>query len=1154
MGRIERPVIPDAIIFARAQRGRRLEIVIPAIPDYVSGTSGPGYIVRADLFGTLPDGLNITPQPVYPGGVDDGTYNDEQQPGRTWLITWTPSLEQCQSEVSPFYRRWNFGVSFKSNQTIVQMGQTVENPSNNTVDITFSIVADARSLVRQEIRGSEVGGPPEERYGEYPHWPIPSYRVNSDTGKVDAAAAIAVQYLHPPSIGRRTFDFAQGDDARNRQVFNLENGDLVAETFSGDEESAIPEQATYLIHDIDLHIDFTGNTMSYKTIHYIEPPDLSRELRVVPLGINLFGVRLGSGLAFGRGGGSDHLLVPIIPIATNRGRQPIYEVNIPEQRLGTRQIARGHGVVGAFAVLHDGKFYWNGDRSFGLAMYRFNTDLTDAPAGIEGLSRTHNRFAINPATGQTRIRRGAAAVDTFGQGVFKSLLSDGTSSWGVAAAHQRFVRAGAGWQAATDVATQIGVQSRRWAVSLRPDGPTEADTRVGTYQLSRPGGRTGLRWLVFRVPIGTDLATVRVLNGTEIVPLTGTPLITTRDGFEFRYVQVQQRSGDTFVAQVDEPDVWADANPRVYRLDQDPPGVGTIDTYTEMPAELGLSNPQAGAWFRERMVVANVEDDGDTTLHVINHHNGDAFTTPVGNITGRSITGMSVGFGGVLIGNDGLDIIRIAAFAAELQGPSKPPVPTVTTYFGDGVALNFENLAGYTYQLRTIGDIVSTLYSSQAPAEFGGYNRWANILPTKTNNATSIRLLGALTNTTYTMALRRIFLPNNADTDEGIPGDSSDNFTFLTLPPKPRVVQSGGTGTSWTIEATITGDNAGVTYYYRLARTAAAAPTAPRVAMTGATATADFTRANPQADHDARSYLVVEAQNASGAVASDVLTLRPRLAEPTYSGWDIGVTNIKRIWSNSEAARFPNAVLEVAVVKYSDWQEADENRPLHPAIAQQARPEDRTPTFNQLAALIETVGTNTFTEASRDAQNANIIASGSQVRSGMPIYIFTRLRETAGADAAVSEWKLDGMYLKENPPTYVTAGVWFRDNPTGTNERVFLYAVYSVRSSFDWNLEFGLSTGTSSRLNRTPPSWNNALVEGRFNTQSPYGTIDIRHEYNNGVDQIHIAATNRAAFRARQRPRFSAPFDHGDQVDPRWTGHGAQWSEWSSYSTRIWIA
>ena len=1183
MGLPVRGNVPDTVLISRAQNGREWIARIPVGPDFVSGNSGPGYQVDLDLSPGYPDGLVREATPDY----TEGQRPDEADlinPTRTWILRWTPTPEECRSDIHPFQKIWTFSATLRSREN----NQAA--PSYN-----FAITAELRTLRQRVIRGSEVNGPPESRYGVREHFPLPWYKVNPATGILDAEAAIAVQYLYPPSIGTRTFDFAQESDAQNRQVFNLENGDLVSETFTGELESAIPEQSVYLIRDIDLYLDFTGDTMPWKRIHFTEPPDVSRELRAVSLGINIFGVALGNSIAYG----DENLLVPILPVAGNRGNVQIYEVLLNERELGSRLIARGHGVVGAFSLMQDNRFWWNSDRAGGLRFYSMS-GIDDGP-GTGGRPRTHNVQNAAAAAGQTQIRRDAQNISD--RGVFTSLASNGTTGWGIANHHQSFVSAAVAgtWRDAITGEPEVEIDRGSRSTSavymlvsrglgLVPGSPPDWGTRWALSNTARfwpasntlvnPAG-TGARLFV-RVPIADigNLANYRFAIGTRTFPSSSWTRITQADvdadptagpanvtlptDYAYYYLSAPTAAGEAMRVQVlagGSPEVWADEEPRIYDLD-----LTSGIVYEELGQPLGLDNPQASAWYRDRLIVANVVRN-DTNLHVVNPYAGDAFPTTARTLTGRIITGLTVGFGGVLISNSNGRIDRIAPFAAEIEAPGSPAAIRQGSATQSTTTLTIENLPGYAYELRMAGDNPDTLYSAHAPLAEGGYLNWAPVHANKTDTATQVTFNHDSFNEPFSVQLRRVFLPNNADTDEGIPGEPGPVYNFRSGAGTPIIRQTSSTSSTWNIQVNVPGNNENIRLEYYIARTEAlvrsgvAADTLTSVVITDGTASGEFTRLNPQAGYDSESWIMVRAYNfreptAAGAL-SEPFRLRSAIARPNYvQNFPTGSINghiyvyphMQIWWENPDPVRFPNAVLEVALMSYSDVQARSHvigSNPIkrNPALTPNSR-YGNLPTYNDVVRAIS--GTMLYDHAGQTVVNRRrslISATGNE-----PWFICSRMRESRAADANTSAWTVVPFYSDLSERGVPTAsvdrsGYNAEDRPDGAVSVSAQY-VWGYEAQMDYQLAFS-DGGTFTDTNdvRSFPAWPISLFPG---DASPFGSP------RNTIEPASLRSRG-WQFRARFRYRGVLPLmQRPDASDPLIPTTGIRdWSPWSGWSSGV---
>ena len=388
---------------------------------------GYAYQVRPDLGGGFPDNLRLTATPGYAVVPDlNNPVPDLASRTRRWQLLWDPSEDQCSSEVNPYERLWQFTITFVSD-----LGPEYATP------IHFNLIAQSRSLVTAGdagARGSSYGGPPETKYGEYQHWPLPWYVVHGpgeNEGELDIESAMGVHYFEPPSIGRRVFDFAQPNGALNRQVFDLEPGDYTTEDFGGEEPTTLPDASKYLITDVELYIDFTGETMSWKGIEYIAAPDVSNVLRVEPLGIDRLGGYFGRGLVSADG----KLYAPWGRTPSERAKR-LYEIDLERKMIAAGpgplgEVAFGYGSYNAIGVLSDGRIYWSSERVNGRVGWSMPADLSEAP-GVGRFSRNHGRFnwqGPNGLNGVGAIRAGARTVP--GEGIMRGIASDGTSNWGI---------------------------------------------------------------------------------------------------------------------------------------------------------------------------------------------------------------------------------------------------------------------------------------------------------------------------------------------------------------------------------------------------------------------------------------------------------------------------------------------------------------------------------------------------------------------------------------------------------------------------------------------------------------------------------------------------------------------------------------------------
>ena len=144
------------------------------------------YITRLDLGGGYPDNLIVRPSPAYPTNISvENPQPDFDSYTRVFELRWRPTAEQCMSPINPNQRLWQFTATLVSDFDSFSLA----------TPIYFNVIAESRTLVREEIRGSTVGGPDEEVYGPYPHFPLPWFKVDPDTGKLDVESAIAPQFF-----------------------------------------------------------------------------------------------------------------------------------------------------------------------------------------------------------------------------------------------------------------------------------------------------------------------------------------------------------------------------------------------------------------------------------------------------------------------------------------------------------------------------------------------------------------------------------------------------------------------------------------------------------------------------------------------------------------------------------------------------------------------------------------------------------------------------------------------------------------------------------------------------------------------------------------------------------------------------------------------
>ena len=475
---------------------------------------GYAYQVRPDLGGGFPDNLRLTATPGYAVVPDlNNPVPDLASRTRRWQLLWEPSEDQCSSEVNPYERLWQFTITFVSD-----LGPEYATP------IHFNLIAQSRSLVtagEAGARGSSYGGPPETKYGEYQHWPLPWYVVHGpgeNEGELDVESAMGVHYFEPPSIGRRVFDFAQPNGALNRQVFDLEPGDYTTEDFGGEEPTTLPDESKYLITDVELYIDFTGETMSWKGIEYIAAPDVSDVLRIEPLGIDRLGGYFRPGLVSAGG----RLFAPW-------GRTPgagggrLYEIDLDRKVIaaGTGafgEVAFAYGSYNAIGVLSDGRIYWAGERQQGRASWSMAADLSDAP-GVEGRHRNNGRFTWNGPNGLNgtgSIRVGARTVQ--GEAIFRSVASDGTTNWGLTRVVEQFT--GSLWSP----------DPNRYILPLTLTPPSYGALAGNSIAGLPAGGEpTGMEWYRGRLVISvahaaTNSTTLHVVNqyAADVFPASAT--------------------------------------------------------------------------------------------------------------------------------------------------------------------------------------------------------------------------------------------------------------------------------------------------------------------------------------------------------------------------------------------------------------------------------------------------------------------------------------------------------------------------------------------------------------------------------------------------------------------------------------------------------
>ena len=882
---------------------------------------GYAYQVRADLGGGFPDNLRLNVTPPYAAVPDlNNPVPDLDSKDRRWQLLWSPREDQCSSEVNPYERLWQFTITFVSD-----LGPEYATP------IHFNLIAQSRSLITagaEGARGSSYGGPPETKYGEYRHWPLPWYKV--DDGELDIESAMGVHYFEQPSVGRRVFDFAQPNGALNRQVFDLEPGDYTTEDFGGEEPTALPEESKYLITDVELYIDFSGETMSWKGIEYIAAPDVSDVLRVEPLGIDRLGGYFGQGLVSAGG----RLFAPWGRTPDQRAKR-MYEIDLERKEIKAGpgplgEVANAFGSYNAIGVLSDGRIYWSSERVRGRVAWSMAADLSDAP-GVGSFGRNHGRFnwqGPNGLNGVGAIRYVGPQVLS-GQGIMSGIASDGTRNWGITPSVQ-------------------------------------GSNGDGTWFDYNPGWNFLLN-----------------LNATA------------------RTYQ----------------------NPRAWRL--------RIDF-------VNLEKPTGLAWYRGRLVLTDEhEDSNSTTLHVVNQYSGQVFPASA-TIEGVRIGGLDV-MDGRLLGISDEDVYWLGAWSAENAAPSGLRFQvSSTTSDGCVIYINhqFGLYDGYAYELKQAAGASESLYSDAAPlnspiAARRGYASWGPVHAAPATGARSneITIKGGKANTTYTLEGRNVFLPNNADSDWdysvaedkriGIPGPPGAPRTFTTAPAAAVVEQDFGSTTesTWAAKVTVDYPTDGVAFFYKLGSSAAAAASATRTLIrrgAGAGRSFDisgqFTRTGQV--YDEFSYIIIEAQSANGTARSSAVPLVARMPVPTRLGGTApyhpyitkSTTSMGITWRTPGFARYPNVVLEVAVVSWGDFIDSLDPAPENASPATIAAL-GRKATYNDILTLIgdattsKHAGTNPWTPGVPD-QTVNVTG----LAAGQPYFICIRALSRNAEPRAQSDW------------------------------------------------------------------------------------------------------------------------------------------------------
>lgn len=615
----------------------------------ITATDADGSVMAGSLGGGFPAGFSVG-DPVAVGGTS------------TWTLTWIPSLAESSETGEPWI------VLFTA-MTVppVDPGTGVAPPSEST---TISLFFEAWNRRKHEAVISDSDSIQE--HGPMVAVPRAWYRWD------DLDQALVVRNLDPVLIGWIRWKLAADDLNLLHEIDDLDFTHFFELHNTGALPVGLPPVLRGMVADARMEVVGGSRGLSTKRVSFIgsavDAPPL-RSLHV-PLS-NSRGLALGDAIAaFG-----DRL---IIDLAGN-----LHTLD-EDGRIGDQSLGSISGTATGMSEFSDGTLWVNVNLANGRRYYSFDSafmggshdDLVPAPPPVVMPSELHH-FAL-ASDGSTNWAIGGTHVFTVG-------ISDGWRDAGLSeAAVSTHARGG-------PMTAQIMLDSRvisfdqwgiigrahdNWPASNTLNGPTEQ------------GARVFIRIPTTMVP---NLADYRFAVGSRTIPSSSWVSITPTDpnpegaalppGFTYYYVATNFAFNETYKVEFN----------------------GEVASVTStLPLPHGLSNPTAGGWYDDRLVVI----DG-AQIRVINTESGKAFRQPAYTLDFTDeVRGFTV-FRGYPWGLIDLGLRRFAPFSAKV----KPDAPAVTiARQGRGYRFSWTPEAGLSYEVE--GPHFETMDPSATLAQF----------------------------------------------------------------------------------------------------------------------------------------------------------------------------------------------------------------------------------------------------------------------------------------------------------------------------------------------------------------------------------------------------------------------------------------------------